>query len=267
MKKLYIIIAILFIPAILLNTANAQSGVPKPYEKDVVEDVRGRTEGAIEWGITKNLSLEAGVEARFKDNIGSLDRIHTFVGATYDIGKHFEIGGDYILINMYDSEVRAWESKRHRANINVEGEFEVGDFEFSLRERVQATFRTDSVNRYEKSNPEAILRSRFMATYKIPHSRWSPYLLFELHNTLNAPKPVANFKTDEYDVENYITRYRGGVGAKYRINRNNRLDFFYYIDFDRSYNIDYKSNKGDIKGYQLERELRHIFGISYKFKI
>ena len=168
---------------------------------------------------------------------------------------------------MYHSAVKGWESKRQRANIHAEGEFKVGDIELSLRERVQATFRTDEVNRYEKSNPEAILRSRLMAAYKIPHSRWSPYLLFELHNTLNAPKPVANFKTDKYETENYITRYRGGIGAKYRINRNNRLDFYYYIDFDRTYDINYKDNKGDIKSLMLERELRHIFGISYKFKL
>ena len=267
MKRLYIIIALLCLPFALINSANAQSGVPQPGVMDVVEDVRGRMEGVIEWGVTKDLSLEAGVEARLKNNIGSMDRIHTFVGATYDLNKHIKIGGEYILINMYDSEIKGWESSRHRANINVEGEMEVGDFEFSLRERVQATFRTYSVNRYEKSNPEAILRSRLVATYKIPHSRWSPYLLFELHNTLNAPKAVANFKTDKYGVDNYVTRYRGGVGVKYRVDRDHRLDFYYYFDFDRSYNIDYKGNKGNIKGYILERELRHIFGISYKFKL
>jgi hypothetical protein len=189
------------------------------------------------------------------------------VGATYDIGKHLKIGGEYILINMYDNEIRAWESRRHRANINVEGEVKVGDFEFSLRERVQTTFRTDSVNRYEKPNPEAILRSRFVASYKIPFSRWSPYLLFELHNTLNAPGVVANYKSDAYYVDNYITRYRAGIGAKLRITRNHRLDIYYYFDYDRGYDIDYKSNKGDLKGYVQENEMRHIIGISYKFKL
>ena len=267
MKRLHIIISLLFLPITLLNSANAQIDIHKPNVADVVEDVRGRMEGVIEWGVTKDLSLEAGVEARLKNNIGSMDRIHTFVGATYDINKHIKIGGEYILINMYDSQIKGWESHRHRANLNVEGEVEAGDFEFSLRERVQTTFRTDSVNRYEKSNPEAILRSRLVATYKIPHSRWSPYLLFELHNTLNAPKAVANFKTDKYGVDNYVTRYRGGVGVKYRVDRDHRLDFYYYFDFDRSYNIDYKGNKGNLKGYILERELRHIFGISYKVKL
>ena len=267
MKRLYIIIALLCLPFALINSANAQSDTPKPDVADVVDDIRGRMEGVIEWGATKDLSLEAGVEARLKNNIGSIDRIHTFVGATYDLNKHLKIGGEYILINMYDSQIKGWESSRHRANINVEGEMEVGDFEFSLRERVQTTIRTDSVNRYEKCNPEAILRSRLVATYKIPHSRWSPYLLFELHNTLNAPKVVANFKTDKYSVDNYVTRYRGGVGVKYRVDRDHRLDFYYYFDFDRSYNIDYKGNKGDLKGYVLEREIRHILGISYKFKL
>lgn len=267
MKRLFTIIVLLSLPIILLNSANAQSTIPDPRVMDVEDDLRGRMEGAFEWGITKDLSMEFGVEARYKDNISSMDRIHTFIGATYDLGKHITVGGEYILINMYDSQAKAWDDRRHRTNFNIEGEVEFGNFELSLRERVQATFRTDSVNHYEKPNPEAILRSRLMATYKIPHSRWSPYLLFELHNTLNAPKAVANFKTDELKVDNYITRYRGGVGAKYRINRHNRLDFYYYIDFDRSYNIDYKSNKGDIKGYLLERELRHIFGISYKFKL
>lgn len=92
-------------------------------------------------------------------------------------------------------------------------------------------------------------------------------MLFELHNTLNAPKVVANYKSDPYSTDNYITRYRAGVGVKYRISRNHRLDFYYYFDYDSSYNIDYKGNKGDLKGYLRENEYRHIFGISYKFKL
>lgn len=266
MKRLYIVIALLLLPAINLERANAQNTVLQREVLDVVEDVRGRMEGCVEWEATKDLSLEAGVEARFKNNMRSTDRIHTFIGATYDISKHLAIGGEYILINMYDSEINGWESNRHRVNCNIEGDVKVGDVELSLRERVQMTFRTDEVKLYEKANPEAILRSRLMATYKIPKSRWSPYLLFELHNTLNTPKPMAKLEYYNGETFCYVNRLRGGVGAKYRINRNNRLDFYYYIDFDRSYDIDYKKS-GVIKPVALERELRHIFGISYKFKL
>ena len=266
MRRIYFIVASLLLSFAALNAASAQEFVPQRKIMDVVDDVRGRMEGAVEWDVTKDLSLEAGVETRFKDNIGSMDRIHTFVGASYDINKHLTIGGDYILINMYDSKIKGWESNRHRVNLYAEGEVKFGDFEFSLRERLQATYRTDEVKLYEKANPEAILRSRLMTTYKIPHSRWSPYLLFELHNTLNTPKPMAHDKDFNGETFSYATRYRGGVGAKYRINRNNRLDFYYYIDFDRSYDIDY-NKEGDLKPVKLERELRHIFGISYKFKL
>lgn len=267
MKRLYFILAALFILFAMPDTASAQSVVPDPKIEDVVEDIRGRMEGVFEWNITKDLALECGIEARLMDDMRSMDRLHTFMGATYDIGKYVKVGGEYIHINLYDTQTKAWDDRRHRVNLNVEGNIEFGDVELSLRERVQTTFRTDSVNRYEKCDPEAILRSRLMAVYKIPGTSWSPYILFELHNTLNAPKPVANFKTEKFETENYITRYRGGVGAKYRINRNNRLDFYYYIDFDRSYNIDYKGNSGNIRSLVMERELRHIFGVSYKFKL
>lgn len=264
MKKIYIIAIALFAPFCLIDSANAQYMEPTTVTTD---DLRGRIEAAVEWSATKNLDIEAGIETRLNNNIGSVDRLHSFLSAEYSINKHLNIGGDYILINIHDNATKLWEKPRHRVNFNVEGSTKVGNMEFSLRERVQTTFRTDSVNRYEKPNPEIILRSRLMATYKIPLSRWSPYILFELHNSLNAPKAVANYKKEPLEIDNYITRYRGGVGVKYRVDRDHRLDFYYYFDLDRNYNIDYKGNKGDMKGHILERELRHIFGISYKFKL
>ena len=230
-------------------------------------DFRGRIEGDFEWEIVKNLSLEAGVQLRLDNDFSSVDRIQSTVGLEYEVNKYFNLGADYALLNNYDHTDKVWEKPRHRVNINLEGNIKAGRVEFSLRERLQTTFRTDSVNRYEKPNPQLVLRSRLMAEYNIRHSAWTPYLMFELHNTLNAPKVVANFKEDKFGIDNYITRYRAGIGVKYRITRSHRLDFYYYFDYDRGYNIDYKGNKGDLKGYVQENEFRHIFGISYKFKL
>ena len=228
-------------------------------------DFRGRAEAAFEFEPVKNLSLEAGVQLRLKDDFATVDRIQTTVGAEYEVCDNFNFGVDYVLINGRDEA--KWDKPRHRINANLEGSVKIGRVELSLRERLQTTFRTDSVNRYEKMNPEMILRSRLMAEYSIRHSRWTPYVLFELHNTLNAPGVVDNYKTDAYYVDNYITRYRAGVGAKLRITRNHRLDFYYYFDYNRGYDIDYKGNKGDLKGFVQENQMRHIFGISYKFKL
>ena len=262
MKKIIIstILLIGLMPSLLAQE------IPTPTDVNT-EDLRGRIEGSFEWDIIDDLSIEAGLQLRLKDNFSSVDRTQTSFGINYEVCKYFDIGADYILINRYDATTKAWERPRHRINLNFEGSVNVGRVEISLRERLQTTFRTDSVNRYEKMNPEMILRSRLMAEYNIRHSRWSPYILFELHNTLNAPAVVNNYKSDPYSIDNYITRYRTGVGVKYRIRRNHRLDFYYYFDYDRTYNIDYKGNKGDLKGYIRENEMRHIFGISYKFKL
>ena len=264
MNNIYKIIALILASVAFINTAKAQIIEPTTV---TTEDLRGRIEAAVEWSATKRLDIEAGIETRLNNNIHSVDRLHSYIGATYEINKNLNVGGDYILINIYDNALREWDKPRHRVNVNIEGNAKFGDVEFSLRERVQTTFRTDSVNRYEKPDPEIILRSRLTATYKIPHSRWSPYLLFELHNSLNAPKAVANYKQEPLAIDNYITRYRGGVGVKYRVDRDHRLDFYYYIDLDRNYNIDYRKNHGGMKSHVLEREIRHIFGISYKFKL
>ena len=230
-------------------------------------DFRGRIEGSFEWEPIKDLSIDAGVQLRLNNDLGSVDAIHTSVGAEYEVCKYLNLGVDYILINGYESDKLVWDRPRHRVNLNLEGSVKIGRVELSLRERLQTTFRTDSVNRFEKSKNAAILRSRLMAEYNIRHSKWTPYILFELHNTLNAPQVVANYKSAQYSTDNYITRYRAGLGTKFRISRNHRLDFYYYFDYDRNYNIDYKANKGDLKGYIQENEFRHIFGISYKFKL
>ncbi len=255
-----------FIVCLLLCTsymAIAQESI-EPGRRDT-RDFRGRAEASFEFEPIKNLSLEAGVQLRLKDDFASVDRIQTTIGAEYEVCKYFSLGADYVLINGRDA--KSWEKPRHRVNANFEGSVKIGRVELSLRERLQTTFRTDSVNRYEKMNPEMILRSRLMAEFPIRHTRWTPYVLFELHNTLNAPGVVNNYITDPYYTDNFITRYRAGVGAKLRITRSHRLDFYYYFDYDRGYNIDYKGNKGDLKGYVQENEIRHIFGISYKFKL
>lgn len=261
MKRFSILVISLF-----LATSLCAQVAPQPT-KVSSNDFRGRVEGSFEFSPIKDLSIEAGLQLRLNNDFGSVDRLQTSVGVEYDACKYFNVGADYVLINGYDPTVKGWERPRHRANLNLEGSVKVGRVELSLRERLQTTFRTDSVNHYEKMDPEMILRSRLQAEYGIRHTGWTPYVMFELHNTLNAPAVVMNFKSDPYATDNYITRYRVGVGAKLRITRNHRLDFYYYFDYDRSYNIDYKKNSGKLKGYVEENECRHIFGISYKFKL
>lgn len=251
--------------ALLFATFTLSAQEPEYGVRPATNDFRGRVEGAFEWEFVKDLSLEASLQMRLKEDFSTVDRIQTTIGLTYEPIKYLNIGADYILINGHDTD--GWNLPRHRANLNVEGKIDAGRFEFSLRERLQTTFRTDSVNRYEKMNPELVLRSKLTVAYNIRHSRWTPYVMFELNNTLNAPKVVNNYKEEPLRCDNYITRYRAGIGAKFKISKKHRLDFYYYFDYNRSYDIGYKGNKGTLKEYFQENEYRHIFGISYKFKL
>ena len=127
-------------------------------------------------------------------------------------------------------------------------------------------FRSDSTNRYEKPDPFITLRSRLKAAYDIRHSHWKPYVFAELYTTLNAPGPVGDYRTDALYRDNYINRIRLGLGAKYKINNHNSLDFYYMVHFNRDYRARYKRG-GEMKEWSLMKECCHVFGIDYKFKL
>ena len=86
-------------------------------------DFRGRVEGNFEFEPVKNLSLEAGVQLRLKDDFSTVDRIQTSVGAEYEVCKYFSVGADYVLINGRDGS--NWNRPRHRVNANLVGSVKI----------------------------------------------------------------------------------------------------------------------------------------------
>ena len=74
MKRIIISTLLLFVAA----SAVAQEFTPG---RRTTNDLRGRVEASFEFEPVKNLSLEAGVQLRLKDDFASVDRIQTTVGA------------------------------------------------------------------------------------------------------------------------------------------------------------------------------------------
>lgn len=242
-------------------TLHAQS---LPLSETSVNDIQARFSAALEIPLGAKFALQWSEEARLKNNLGSVDKILSGLGVEYEPLKYLKAGVEYVFVNDNDLE-DGWGIK-HRLNVNVTGTWEVGRFELSLRERVRFQFRSDSTNRYEKPDPFITLRSRLKAAYDIRRSHWKPYVFAELYTTLNAPGPVSDYKTDAFYRDNYINRVRLGFGAKYKINRHNSLDFYYKVHFNRDYRARYKGG-GAMKEWSLRKELCHVFGIDYKFKL
>ena len=258
MKKFLIVLA----SAAMTLSAAAQT---LPLTESSTSDVQGRFRAGLTVPIGKSVNVQWSEQLRLGDNFGSVEKVVSSLGVDYKPLPFLKLGAEYCFVNEQDA-VEGWDI-RHRLNLDVAGSYRAGRVKLSLRERVRLRFRSDSVNRFEKPDPFVTLRSRVKAAYDIRHSRWEPYAYAELYVTLNAPAPVGNFKTDAFSHDNYINRVRLAVGTEYKIDKRNRLDFYYMVHFNREFRARYKAGSGDMKEWSLAKQCNHVFGIDYNFKL
>ncbi len=258
MKKFLIVLA----SAAMTLSAAAQT---LPLTESSTSDVQGRFRAGLTVPIGKSVNVQWSEQLRLGDNFGSVEKVVSSLGVDYKPLPFLKLWAEYCFVNEHDA-VEGWDI-RHRLNLDVAGSYRAGRVKLSLRERVRLRFRSDSVNRFEKPDPFVTLRSRVKAAYDIRHSRWEPYAYAELYVTLNAPAPVGNFKTDAFSHDNYINRVRLAVGTEYKIDKRNRLDFYYMVHFNREFRARYKAGSGDMKEWSLAKQCNHVFGIDYNFKL
>lgn len=204
------------------------------------------------------------------------NKSYTTVFLGYEPIEYLDMGVAYTL-RLYGQ--KGWtdynEFLRHRFSAYITGQYKTGQWKFSLRERLVADFRTDSVNVLEKPKCALELRHRLRADYSIPGKPLKPYVNLELINTLNQPVKYLNELKAPTDKRygQYLSSIRAGIGLKWRINRRNSLNFYYRLDtnYDRDLNITkvHLSGKGKEVGGHAEltylTEYQHIFGIAYEF--
>lgn len=236
------------------------------YESDTTtSDITTRLGFEIDKPIGKAFSVVWEEEARFKNNSNTLDRIYSGLTGYYRLNDYAKFGTGYTFLAIWhDGKKKSGYEKywdmRHRANIDLVGNYSYMRWKLSLRERMQMTVRTDEVNALEKSNPEFILRSKLGLEYEFFNKPLKPYASVELCNTLNAP---------DYANGNYISSIRNQIGLKWRLDRRRSIDFYYRLDLNTNIDveIDYKKNKQTIKAVYLtnQKEINHILGVAYKF--
>ena len=269
---------------------------------DEGNDVQGRFRASLEIPFANKFDFTWSEQVRLMNNFSDLDKIVSSVGVGYKPWDFLKFGIDYSLVaertfdtstemvqipvlddngnpkfdNMTGEQIFNFEEQevenkgwalRHRTNIDVTGMYRIGRLKLSLRERLRVQFRTDSINKYEKTNPTLSLRSRFKTAYDIRNSRWEPYAFVELYTALNSPSPVDNYKDFPLQREAYLSRVRVAVGTEFKIHNHHRLDMYYMVHFNRSYNARYKGNKGDLKEWSLEKMCNHVICLDYKFKL
>jgi long-subunit fatty acid transport protein len=225
--------------------------------------------------ISSRWSLEAEGEMRTQDALNRIDRWSASLGANYKVLSFLRLGASYTFLytyNMnewkpkYDEDDGEWTGynvttaywmPKHRFSFDVTGNYDIGRFSISLRERVQYTYNdssttdkhnmrfygaTDSLylkkieSKTIDSKDKWSLRSRLKVEYNIRHCALTPFVSCEVYNDLKD-----NFSYQKIRME---------VGSEYKINKHHAIDLSYLYC---------KSNDGDEPD-------GHIVNVNYAYK-
>lgn len=233
---------------------------------------------------SNSLSVDLGIGLRTNNNLKNVDRWSGSIGVEYDLCKYLKLSTGYTFLytyshplaedhfndkgnwNGYNTEERIWRIK-NRFSFSAKTGVDIGRFNISLRERYKLT-RYNSVSSVRKNKyrfnynkdseqydlrqgyPESEYKSKGSKTknylcsklsieYNIRHCKFTPDISIELSN--NMSKGMATDKT------------RYGVGGKYKINKQNRIELHYIFNDGHDDDDDYDSNLHAIEiGYLIK---------------
>jgi hypothetical protein len=178
-------------------------------------------------GIDKSLrkwDLGAQTELRTNDNSGQINRLSFSLAASYNLIKPLKIGTGYEYIYFHDVKFSDYQP-RQRYIVYAQGEQKLGNFKFTLREKIQRTIKDESdriieTGKYDnyKINPEYIWRNRLNVAYNIPQFPVTPSLSFETFYQLNNPDG------------NAFNQFRTMLSFKYKLTKQNEFKIYGLID-------------------------------------
>jgi hypothetical protein len=188
-----------------------------------------------DFGIWSNIGLEKKLgkwdfsgeaELRTQDNANQVDKWSFQLESSYSIFKQLKVGAAYQFIYFHDT--RYWDFQpRHRNNVFLQAKQKLGNFTFTLRERVQVTYKDESdrikksgkINTY-KINPEWAWRNRIKVSYDIPQFPVTPSFLFESFYQLNNPDG------------NVFDKLRYTLSFNYHLSKHHDIEVYGLIDKD-----------------------------------
>jgi hypothetical protein len=180
----------------------------------------------VKYKLQKKWELSAETELRTLNFFEHTNRLSLELDGTYKINKHLLAGAGYMLMNFYDSKYDDYQL-RNRFNAFVTGRQKLGDFTFSLREKLQLTIKDDSdridddgeIDTYN-INPALTWRNKLKIEYNIPKFPVTPSFSFESFRQLNNPD------------RNVFDSMRYDLSFDYKINKHNKLELYGLLDHE-----------------------------------
>ena len=200
-------------------------------------DTRLWTSVAIRYDLNKKWRFSFEEEARFHENISQLDRLNSEFTVNYKINKIFDGGLLYRLIA--ENNINRAMNLNHRfgAYLNADKKFAGWDC------YLKATFQKTYPGFFRQEDwfiPENYVRAEGGVSRELKNKKTEPYTNLEFWYLI-AP---------EYQA--FIDQYRFTIGFKQKLNKANRLDFYFRIQHE----------------IQVADPLTaFIFGVGYQFKV
>lgn len=232
----------------------------------------GRISVDADWKVAKGFHIDAGYELRTEDSFDGIERHQFNLGVSYKFNKYLRGGLGYSFIGHYTENSSDFEP-RHRAYAFLTGSVDVSQWRFSLRETLLYTHKAYSLNRYQETRNTLGLKSRVKVSYR-GFDAVEPYAYAEIRNALNDPKfsAVYNTATGEYSDYDfvgykyaYLNRVRGAIGAEWKIDKHNALDFRLMLDYNKDRDIDTNKEGSTLKSYTKPDYFNTILAVDYKF--
>ena len=215
--------------------------------------------------IVKGLHITLEEEARFDNNFRGFDRLQTTLGIQYKVHNNVKLGLGYAFIAPYSQSNSTFKNMRHRLMADITGTLKMGNWNLSLKERFQWTYRMGDINLFQNPRNLLGLKSRLMLKYKGGRII-EPYVSVEVRNVFNAPSVSAYFDGTDYMTESgattgdpgwfltgydncYVNRVRSCLGMDVKINKKHNLNFAFLGDYVRDKVIDANSDGTKLKSY------------------
>ena len=229
----------------------------------------GRFSLGVDKKLAKGLHLSVNGELRMKDSFSAVGRWQVGADLSYKVNPYLKLGGGYIFIDKLKSS-GDW-APRHRFYVDATGGIRVGDWRFSLRERLQLTHRNaDDMNVFQANPNSLALKSRIKAQYK--GRSVSPYVYVELRNVFNDPTCTAKYDGTSFSdyvftgyTDAYVNRLRGALGLEWKLSKQHALDLSILGDYCYDKIVDTNAEGTKLKSISYERMFNTNFCIGYKF--
>lgn len=225
------------------------------FHPDPETDLRARLSVGFDYKLAKGLHLGIDEEARLEENFTKIDRMNTNVEMKYKFNPYFKMGTGYTLM-LKKGDIR------HRVFLDMTGTVKAGEWNFSLKERLQMTHFSKDINTYQKPKNLLGLKSRLKASYKFRRIGLEPYISEEIRLALNAVKHTDLPEAHYNDV--YADRFRTCLGTEWEVNSKNVFDFYVMWDKMNSKVID-ATREGRLKSITHNTDNYISIGINYRF--